>query len=55
MDKLYDINELLGKRKDESLDEFVQRLIYEGEEDYENGRYKDAEEVFSEWQKKYKI
>lgn len=55
MDKLYDMNELLGKRKDESLDEFVQRGIYEAEKQYEEGKVISVDELFKEWNQKYGI
>ena len=37
------------------LDEEIDRKIMESEEDYNNGRVKDAEEVFKEWEEQYGI
>lgn len=37
------------------LDEEIERKIMESEEDYNNGRVKDAEEVFKEWEEQYGI
>ena len=37
------------------LDEEINRKIMESEEDYNNGRVKDAEEVFKEWEEQYGI
>lgn len=37
------------------LDEEIDRKIMESEEDYNNGRVKDAEDVFKEWEEQYGI
>lgn len=37
------------------IDEEIEQKILESEEDYNNGRVRDAEEVFKEWKEKYKI
>lgn len=41
------------KRK--MLDEEIERKILKSEEDYNNGRVKEAEDVFKEWELKYGI
>lgn len=37
------------------IDEEIEQKILESEEDYNNGRVRDAEDVFKEWKEKYKI
>lgn len=37
------------------LDEEIDRKLLQAEEDYKNGRVKDAEDVFKEWKAKYDI
>ena len=37
------------------LDEEIDRKLLQAEEDYKNGRVKDAEDVFKEWKAKYGI
>ena len=37
------------------LDEEIERQLLKSEEDYEQGRTRDAEEVFREWKEKYGI
>lgn len=44
------------KKIDEKLlEEESEKRLLKSEEDYENGRYIDAEELFKEWNKKYGI
>lgn len=45
----------LDELNKEKLDEEIQRKILQSEDDYNNGRVRDAEEVFKEWEEKYKI
>ena len=37
------------------IDEEIEQKILESEGDYNNGRVRDAEDVFKEWKEKYKI
>ena len=37
------------------IDEEIEKKILESEEDYNNGKVRDAEDVFKEWKEKYKI
>jgi len=41
--------------KKKMLDEEIERKILKSEEDYNNGRVKEAEDVFKEWELKYGI
>jgi len=41
--------------KKKILDEEIERKILKSEEDYNNGRVKEAEDVFKEWELKYGI
>ena len=38
-----------------NIDEEIEKNILKSEEDYNNGRVKDAEDVFKEWKDKYGI
>lgn len=37
------------------LDRDIDKKLIQSEEDYQNGRVKDADEVFNEWKAKYYI
>ncbi len=37
------------------LKDEIKRKLLESEEDYKNGRYRKAEDVFKEWEEKYGI
>ena len=37
------------------IDDKIDKKIMESEDDYNNGRVKDADEVFREWKEKYDI
>ena len=39
----------------ELIDKKIQEKILESEEDYKNGKVKNAEDVFKEWELKYGI
>ena len=41
--------------KNNILDEEIERKILQSEEDYNNGRIRNAEDVFKEWEIKYGI
>ena len=45
----------LDEYNKEMIDEEIQRKILQSEDDYNNGRVRDAEEVFKEWEEKYGI
>ena len=38
-----------------NIDEEIEKNILKSEEDYNNGRVRDAEDVFKEWKDKYGI
>ena len=40
---------------EKKIDEEIEQKILESEEDYNNGRVRDAEDVFMEWENKYGI
>lgn len=50
-ENVIDMDEL----KKSLLDKRIEEILLKSEEDYENGRVRDAEEVFKEWKIKYGI
>ena len=45
----------MGEYREKMLRENIEKSLLESEQDIENGRIKDANEVFEEWKAKYGI
>ncbi len=45
----------LDEYRKKRLDEEIERKLLQSEEDYNNGRVRDADEVIKEWEDKYCI